>query len=83
MNKISLEEIEKQLINCIAPIISLDSSEVDSGTSLAQLGITSLALVEIFIFIEKEFNLRLLNSGFKKEDISTIKSLSFYISERL
>lgn len=83
MNKISLEEIEDKLTQGIAEIMSLDHTTITAETSLADLGIDSLGLVEIFVFIEKNFNLMLMESGLTKKDIQTVHSLATYISGKI
>ncbi len=83
MNKMSLEEIEEKLIQAVTDIMSLDKSTITAQTPLPELGIDSLGLVEIFVFIESNFNLQLLESGLTREDIKTISALASYVNKRL
>ena len=83
MNEISLKRIEEKLIQGIADMMSLDHEKLTPDVTLAELGVDSLGLVEIFVFIEKNFNLQLLESGLTKDDLSTIRSLASYIEKRI
>ncbi len=83
MSKMLLKEVEEKLIQGVAEIMSIENAPITAETSLHELGIDSLGLVEIFVFIEKNFNLQLLESGLTKEDIKTIHSLAAYISKRI
>ena len=79
----TVQEIEEILSCGIAEIMSVENKTVAAATSLQELGIDSLGLVEIFVFIEKKFKLKLLESGLTKEDIKTVRSLAAYISKRI
>ena len=41
-----------------------------------ELGMDSLGLVELFVFIEKEFKINLMESDISQEDIMKIDSLA-------
>ncbi|MFH1146845.1 MAG: acyl carrier protein [Pseudomonadota bacterium] len=77
------EEIENRLVQCIASITSGDSSTMSTQAPLHDLGIDSLGLVEILVFIEKTFNLRLLESGLARKNFETVQALSQFISKKL
>ena len=73
-------EIRNELREGVADILSKESSELDTGAMLFDLGMDSLGLVETFVFIEKKFGLRLLETGIKKENMESIDALSDYIA---
>lgn len=78
------EQIEQELAGCVAPMIGLDSaSEVDVTAHLMELGLDSLGLVEIFVFIEKRFKLKLLDAGITRKDMESLRALAAYISGKL
>jgi len=77
------QEIEQKLITGLAPIVSDRSSGITPESTMADLGIDSMGLIEIFIFIEKTFNLKLLESGIQREDLRSVNTLASYIASRL
>jgi acyl carrier protein len=72
----SLKEIEDKLINQIAAILSVDSQKIKPEAPLHSLGVDSLSFVELLVFIEKEFKVKLMESGLTGEDFKTIRSLA-------
>ena len=69
----------------ISDILCAGNAPVDVSpeTTLHALGIDSLGLVEIFVFIEKNFNLKLLDTNLRREDLESIKSLASFVCERI
>jgi acyl carrier protein len=83
-HKVTQKDIEEELIQGVSAILSRDNPRpLTSETPLMELGMDSLGLIEIFVFIEKRFNLQLLDSGITKEDMGSIKSLASYIGTRV
>jgi len=80
MAKMDVKEIEKILINEVSTISTLDIDAVAADVSLQDLGIDSLGFVELLVAIEKQFNLKLMESGLTQEDFQTISSLAKRIS---
>jgi len=80
MSKMNIVDIEKTLIQEVAAILAVDSSTILPNAPLHTLGIDSFGFVELLVFIEKTFNLKLIESGLTKEDFQTIHLLASYIS---
>ena len=76
MGEKNLKEIENILAQEIATIISVDPSIVIPDIPLHEMGIDSLSFVELLVFIEKKFNVKLMESGLTMEDFRTISSLA-------
>jgi acyl carrier protein len=76
----TLKEIENILSQEIATILSIDSSKVILDTSFHEMGIDSLSFVELLVFIEKTFNIKLMESGLTSENFRTVRSLASAIS---
>lgn len=76
----SLDEVSKILIRETGIILSLESSQISSDTPLHLLGFDSMSLVELFVLIEKNFDLKLMESGIGPEDVKTLGSLARRIS---
>ena len=72
----SLKEIENILAQEIATILSVDPSTVIKDIPMHELGVDSLSFVELLVFIEKTFNIKLMESGLTREDFRTIHSLA-------
>lgn len=76
-------EIEQELIQGLASILSGNGMEVTSASTLADLGIDSLGLIEIFILIEKKFKLKLLESGIQRDDLRSVGTLAAYVASKV
>ncbi len=76
------KDIEDKLIQGIASIINKDKSSIAADIPFHKLGIDSLGFVEILVFIEKTFNLQLIESGLNKKDFETIHSLASFINKK-
>ena len=77
----TLKEIENILSQEIATILSVDSTKVILDRPLHEMGIDSLSFVEFLVFIEKIFNIKLMESGLTSEDFRTVRSLASSISQ--
>ena len=76
MDEKNLKKIENILAQEIATILSVDSSTVIKDIPMHEMGIDSLSFVELLVFIEKTFNIKLMESGLTREDFRTIRSLA-------
>ena len=76
-------EIERILIEEIAVILNADASSLSADAPLHTLGVDSMSFVELLVFIEKRFKLKLMESSLKKEDFRTIRALAARISQSL
>ena len=76
MKNITIESIKEKLTEQIALSIGEEPSNIKSDMLLHELGMDSLGLVELFVFIEKEFKIQLMESGISQEDIMQINSLA-------
>jgi acyl carrier protein len=77
------EEIEDKLRQGIASITSREKSSIAMETPLHEMGIDSLSFVEILVFIEKTFNLRLIELDLTKKDLETVHALASFIAGKL
>ena len=79
----TIQNIEDTLVQGIASILSKDKSSIAADVPLHELGIDSLALTEILVFIEQTFKLKLIESGLYMRDFETIQSLASLIHKKL
>ncbi len=81
--KMTIREIEEQLIQGIASITNQEASTITPDKPFPELGIDSLGFIEILVFIEKTFNLQLIASDLTKKDFETIHALASFISGKV
>lgn len=77
----TIKDIENILINEVADMLSVDVGTITAGAPLHTLGVDSLSFVELLVFIEKKFRLKLMETGLKREDFRTIHSLATCIKQ--
>ncbi|MCK5843772.1 MAG: acyl carrier protein [Victivallales bacterium] len=73
---------DNSIKQCLGDYISaLTGSSVEPTTdsTLESLGVDSISLVKIFVFIEKKFGVAMVNSGVSREDIETLGKLADFI----
>ncbi len=73
---VTKKDIEDALVNEIATILGLDEGAVSPDSSLESLGIDSIRLIELLIFIEKEYGIRLMESGLDARSLQDAASLA-------
>lgn len=75
------KDIESKLIKQVAAILSVDAAGISPQAELHTLGVDSLSFVELLVFIEKEFKVKLMESGLTREDFRTVRALAWRISK--
>ncbi|HUJ19826.1 MAG TPA: acyl carrier protein [Nitrospirota bacterium] len=81
--KFTVQEIESTLTEGVAAILAADKASLGGDQPFHELGIDSLGLVEILVFIEKTFKLQLIHSDLTRQDFETIRSLASFIHKNL
>jgi acyl carrier protein len=76
------QSVQQQLVNRVAGILSVDSAAVNVSAPLHTLGLDSMRLVEILVFVEKQFGIDLMDSSLTREDIHTIEALARTVEGR-
>lgn len=61
----------------------VDGIEVTPSTPLTRLGLDSFSLIEIILFIERQYQLQFPDEGLTQENISSSESLANYIHQYL
>ncbi len=77
------KEIEEKLIDGISGILSVERSSVDADVPFKEMGLDSLGFVEVLVFIEKTFNLNMVETDLTKKDFETLNSLATFLSNKL
>ncbi len=70
------ETVQTDLIRRVADILSVQPETVDPQTPLHSLGLDSMRMVELIVYIEKTFGIDLMGSALKKEDVATVAALA-------
>lgn len=78
-----VSEIERTLVAEITTILSGTLGEVTPETPLHTLGLDSLRLFELFILVEKQFGLSLLDGPLTRQMLESPASLAMHIAGRL
>lgn len=78
----TLSEIERILLAEVSNLFP-NSPNITNATPLQPLGLDSMGLFELFVAIEKQFGLSLLESPLSKAAIETVSSLSAHIATKL
>lgn len=79
----TIQNIEEKLIRGISAIISKEESSIAPEQPFHNLGVDSLGFVEVLVFIEKTFGLRLIELNLAKQDFETIHSIASFIHAKL
>lgn len=70
------EAIVAQLKERIAFLLEKDASAISADQPLHEMGLDSIAFVDLLVFIEKQFNLALASSGLNPEDFTSLNGLA-------
>jgi acyl carrier protein len=76
-----LKDIEGKLGRQLSIILSIPVVDLKPEIPLHELGVDSLSFVELLVFIEKEFKIKLMESGITREDFRTLHSLARCINK--
>ncbi len=76
----STTEIERELCRFVAENILDADVAVDETTVLAQIGIDSFSLMEIVLFIERQFGVTLPDNALTPENLASIHAIASCIA---
>lgn len=76
-------EIEKALQSELAVILNLPEDQITADTPLESLGLDSIRLMEIIVFIEQEYGINLIDAGLNQETMKDISSLAGLVADSL
>ncbi len=81
--KLSAEEIASQLCVFLRDNVLAPQIEVTSDTALSEIGVDSFSLMELVLFIERQFALELPAEALTPENIASVGTLSAYCVAQL
>ncbi|MCU0856881.1 MAG: acyl carrier protein [Pontiellaceae bacterium] len=76
------QSVQQQLTGRVAGILGVAADAVDVSAPLHTLGLDSMRLVEMLVFVEQQFNIDLMDEALSREDIHTIEALARTIERR-
>lgn len=79
----SVSEIERILVTEIAGMLSDTATKVTAETPLQTLGLDSLRLFELFVLVEKQFGISLLDGPLSRQTLENPAALARHIAGRL
>ncbi|MDH3981910.1 MAG: acyl carrier protein [Kiritimatiellaceae bacterium] len=71
-----MEKINEELKTRIADILSIEADGLSMDVPLHTLGLDSMRMVELLVFIETHYGIDLMASGMQREDIASITALA-------
>jgi len=76
-------DIQIKIIQQLAVLLDKDTASITPDTLLVSLGMDSMRLVELFIFVEKEFGVELISSDMQPDDLKSPAALAASIARNL
>ncbi|MBL8498106.1 acyl carrier protein [Nitrosomonas sp. JL21] len=80
---ISPSAIAENICFFIRNHLVIGSVEVTPATPLARLGLDSFSLIEIILFVERQYQLQLSDEALTQENICSSETLANYIHQHL
>jgi len=70
------KQLKDALKKEISTILGVNIDRISDSSSFESLGMDSLSLVELFVFIENNFDIQLMDSNISEKDLQDISSLA-------
>jgi acyl carrier protein len=83
MAECNIVDIEDALRRELSIILNVDVASIVNDKPLSGLGLDSMSFVELLVFIEKKFNIKLMQSGLKRDDFYAVKPLAARIAKEM
>ncbi len=78
----SIEETQDALRQELAAVLNQPAAELALDRPLHEIGVDSIAFVELVVFIEKRFGVSLLDAQLERKDIESLHAIASSV-ERL
>ena len=76
MEKISKENICNELVSYVQKNILDSSVAMTSETPFKQIGLDSMSIIELVLFIERKFNVAISEKDLIPENLTSVRSLA-------
>ena len=77
-----MKKIQQEHAQRIEDLLSVEVESVDVEAPLHTLGVDSMRMVEMLVFIEKEYCVDLMASGLSREEVSSVSALARSVKSR-
>lgn len=74
---------EEELIDMVAEMMNIPRDSIDPHEPLYSLGLDSMRLVEIMVFIENRYGLDMMENNLRQEEIATLSAMAETIGRKL
>ncbi len=74
--------VQDDLIDLVADMLDISRDTIDPQAPLHTLGLDSMRLVEIMVFIETRYGIDLMAGNLKREEIATLAALAQTIANK-
>lgn len=76
MTKISKEDISNELVKFVQTTIVDSSVTITTETQFKDIGIDSMSIIELVLFIERKFNVSLSDKDLIPENLKSVNTLA-------
>ena len=76
-----IQQIESDLIRQTASVLGMNEQNISPQTELSSLGLDSIRLIEVLIFIEQQYGIKMMEAGLDSESLKNIVSLAARVAE--
>ena len=77
-----MQKIQEELVQKVAGILSMNPENMDVNTPLHSMGLDSMRMVELIVFVEKNYGVDLMATGLRREDVASISALACTVEKR-
>ena len=71
-----MEKIQMELAARIADMLPIELAEIDLETPFHTLGLDSMRMVEMLVFVETQYGVDLMATALQPEDIASVLALA-------
>ncbi len=80
--RMTMEKIRMELAARITDMLSIEVAEIDLKAPLHTLGLDSMRMVEMLVFVETQYGVDLMATGLQPEDIASVSALARTIDRK-
>ncbi len=75
-HEFTAEDLARDLLYFIRSTILVENADFTSDTPLDKVGIDSVSLLEILLYLERQFDIYIADENLKPENISSVRRLA-------
>lgn len=78
-----MNRIEEMLRREVSSILSVDRDSIATEAPLRELGMNSIGFVELLLAIERELEIKLIDTDLSRENLHSIKALAEHLASTI